>query len=248
LRGRGLGWSEDPTNADARFARTRARRALAALAPLGIDAAGLAAVAERMAAARAVLAGAARAAAAEIARVEGGDVLIDAAGWRALPAETRARLLAATLRWLAGADYAPRRADLDRLMARIAAAGDGPMAATLHGCALRLRAGRLRLAREWRAVAGRVAPVGALWDGRWRLVPPEGAAVEGLHVAALGPEGLAACPRRPRGGLPRASLLAGPAVWDGPWLVAAPLAGLPEGWRAETVPPAAEFPQVMLRD
>ena len=149
---------------------------------------------------------------------------------------------------MAGADYAPRRAALDRLIGRLAPVGDGPLAATLHGCAMRLGGGRLRIAREWRAVRGSVAPVGTLWDGRWRLIPPEGAVTSGLHVAALGPEGLAVCPDWRSTGLPRASLLAAPAVWDGPWLVAAPSAGHGEGWRAETVPPAADFPTVMLPD
>jgi len=36
-------------------------------------------------------------------------------------------------------------------------------------------------------------------------------------------------------GLPRASLLASPALWRGGDLVAAPLAGRPDGWQAETV-------------
>ena len=45
LREAGLGWTEDPMNEDPRFERVRARQALAALAPLGIDAERLAAVA-----------------------------------------------------------------------------------------------------------------------------------------------------------------------------------------------------------
>jgi tRNA(Ile)-lysidine synthase len=238
LSARGIGWAEDPTNDDDRYLRARTRKALARLAPLGIDAAVLAATADRMAAARTVLQAAAQDAARRIARQQGGDVVFDLAGWAALLPETRDRLLGGALRWVGGAEHPPRRAALERLAARIAAGRGG----TLAGCAVICRGGELRIAREWRAVRGLVAPVGEVWDGRWRLVAPEDARVEGLAVAALGAEGLAACPGWRAAGLPRASLAVTPAVWHGPWLVAAPLAGLAEGWRAETVPPAADFP------
>jgi len=242
LRARGLGWAEDPANADDRFLRARTRKALAALAPLGIDAAGLAAVAGRMASARRVLAEAAREAAARLVRLEGGDLLIEAAGWAALAAETQARLTGGCLAWLGAAEHPPRRAALERLMAR-AAAGQG---GTLHGVRLTHASGRLRLSRELRAVRGLEAAPGALWDGRWRLIAPAGAATAGLRIAVLGPEGLAACPDWRATGLPRASLMASPAVWAGPTLVAAPLAGLTEGWRAETVPAATDFPSLFI--
>ncbi len=243
LTARDIPWVEDPSNADPRFLRVRTRRALAALAPLGIDAAGLAATAARMAHARAALASAAAEAAHRIARVEpSGDVVFDTAGLLALPEETRARLLGGTLRWIAGAEHAPRRAALERCLGRIAAGRD----ATLGGCNLRPRAGHLRIGREWRAVRDLVAPCDAAFDGRWRLHPPAGCTTAGLHLAPLGPEGLVACPGWRSTGAPRAAVIAAPAVWAGPTLVAAPLAGLSDGWRAELTPPAADFPTLFI--
>ncbi|MGY6411076.1 MAG: tRNA lysidine(34) synthetase TilS [Alkalilacustris sp.] len=243
LRARGVPWVEDPSNADPRFLRVRTRRVLEALAPLGIDAAGLAATAERMAQARAALGAAAARAAARLMRVEAaGDVVVDLAPFLLLPAETQARLLGGTLRWVGAAEYPPRRAALERALGRIAAGAD----TTLGGCVLRPRAGVLRIGREWRAVRGRVSPCAARFDGRWLLHAPEGCTTLGLHVAPLGPGGLAACPNWRATGSPRAALAAGPAVWAGPSLVAAPLAGLAEGWRAELAPPAADFPSLFI--
>lgn len=259
LTRRGLGWAEDPTNSDDRYLRARTRRALAALAPLGLGAGQLAATARRMATARAALQAATAEAASRLARPEAGDLLIDTDGLLALPAETRARLLGTALAWMGNAEHPPRRAALDRLEARLRAGRP----ATLHGCRLTpARTGddtgpTLRLSREWRAVAGHTTPPHALWDGRWRLIPPEGCTTDGLHLGPLGADGLRACPDPRATGLPRASLVPTPAVWHGPSLVAAPLAGLPEGWRAELrpgtlaalfadppepAPPAADFP------
>ncbi len=49
LRDRGIPWVDDPTNENDRFTRVRARKVLAALAPLGISAEGLAEVAGNLA-------------------------------------------------------------------------------------------------------------------------------------------------------------------------------------------------------
>lgn len=53
-----------------------------------------------------------------------------------------------------------------------------------------------------------------------------------LTIAAIGKDGLAQCPQWRETGVPRLSLLAAPAVWRGSDLVAAPLAGYPNGWSA----------------
>ena len=78
------------------------------------------------------------------------------------------------------------------------------------------------------AVAALRVPAGERWD-RWDLTGP---AAPGLEIAALGDEGLLQCPHWRETGLPRASLLASPAVWHGEALIAAPLAGLENGWKA----------------
>lgn len=234
LAARGIGWAEDPSNDEARFLRARARAALAALAPLGITAAGLAATAGRMARARRALECATCALADRAVRIEAGDVILDAAALAAAPEELRARLLAHALRWVSGAPYPPRAAELARLAAALAAGRGG----TLAGCRASAAGGTLRIAREWQAVRGLRAAPGEVWDGRWRLTGP---APAGAEVRALGPEGLARCPGWRAAGLPRASLLASPAVWAGDALVAAPLAGLDRGWTAEALRGAADF-------
>lgn len=185
LTARGLSWAEDPTNADRRYARVRARSALADLASLGITTRGLAETAERMASARAALSACVAAAAQQMCRVEGGDVVIAFDELRVLPDEMRERLLAQALRWVGSRDYPPRRAALRRARDAVRRVGR----TTLHGCVLSREGDTLRITREWQAVRGLRAAPGALWDGRWRLAAPEGAAA--AEVAALGLQGLA---------------------------------------------------------
>jgi len=240
LRARGVGWAEDPSNEDMRFDRVKARRALAVLAPLGIDAAGLLDTAARMRMARDALAEAAQAAARALARIDGGDVLL-AAGYAGLPEETRLRIAAHALRWIGGGAYRPRLAALRGALAS-AAAGKP---ATLAGCLLLPEKGGLRIAREPQAVAGTRAAPGALWDGRWRL---HGPGPEGCEVRALGPAGLALCPDWRGWGRPRAALAATPAVWRGGDLVAAPLAGRPGGWTAELACGEEDFVLSLILD
>ncbi|MGC9370501.1 MAG: tRNA lysidine(34) synthetase TilS [Paracoccaceae bacterium] len=225
LRARGLSWIEDPSNEDPRYERVKARRALAALAPLGIGAGTLARVSAQLAEARAALEAQVASLVANHARVEAGDVLIETAALAAAPAEIQRRVLAQALRWVASAEYGPRRAALARLLDDIAAA----RAATVHGCLVQPGAAQVRIGREFNAVAESRAPAPGTWDGRWRL---DGPGKEGLEIRALGPEGLAQCPDPRAVGLPRATLVASPSVWDGEVLVAAPLAGMGGNWRA----------------
>jgi tRNA(Ile)-lysidine synthase len=202
LRAEGIAWADDPTNDDPAHGRTQARAALAALAPLGITAAGLAEVAGHLRAAREALHAATVAAGARVFRAEAGALAVDRAALAAEPEEIRRRLLDAAFRWIGGGPHGPRRADL----ARAAAALAGGRAATLHGVRV-LPSGWL--VREGRAVGG-PAPVGALWDGRWRIEGPPG------EVRALG----AAAPRV--AGVPRVALAALPGVWEGDRLLASP--------------------------
>ncbi len=226
LRARGQGWIEDPSNQALRFDRVKARHALAALAPLGITAAGLAGVAAQMRAAREALERQTLEAARAVARVEAGDVVFDRAGFLALPGEIRRRLFVGALRWVASAEYGPRAAPLAALLEGIAAGQGG----TLGGCRIVQRRGLIRVTREGQAVRGKTAALGALWDGRWRISGPQD---NGLHVGPLGAGGLACLPGWRAAGIPRAALLAQPAVWQGAVLVAAPLAGHGNGWQAE---------------
>jgi len=239
LNARGLPWVEDPTNDDPAFARVRARRALAALAPLGIDTAGLVATAARMAMARAALEAAALALARTAAQVEAGDVVIARAPLLAAPEEIRLRLLAHALVWVGAADYRPRLASL-RTAASAVAEGRRH---SLAGCLISPGRDGIRIAREYQAVRGIVAAPGDIWDRRWQLSGP---AEAGDRVRALGPEGLRLCPGWRATGRPHHSLIATPAVWRDGRLVAAPLAGSAAGWRAEPLRPDDNFFDMLI--
>lgn len=216
LRAEGVGWIDDPTNDNDRFTRIKARRALAALAPLGITSERLADVARHLAEAQAALSIQVAAVGDRLIREAAGALQIDTGLW-AEPVELRRQLIRAALVWLAGPAGVPRAADLTRLMAAMAAGRD----ATLSGC--RFRKGWL--CREPRALGGPVA-VGEIWDGRWRMTGGNG------ESRALGPKGLRQCENWRATGLPREVLEVTPALWQGEALVSAPLAGLAGGCSA----------------
>ena len=224
LRRLGQTWIDDPSNADTAYQRPRARQILAALAPLGVESATLADVARTLSEARAALDHATQTAARSLVHAQAGDILIDHAGFNDLPDEISRRLMQAALHWVAGGNYPPRGAALATL---IEAARAG-RTMTLHGCLLLpVRNGHLRLAREYAAVRGVRAPATDLWDNRWRATGPGSPAIE---IAALGAKGLRACPDWRFCGLPYASALAAPGLWQGETLVAAPLMGWPDDW------------------
>ncbi|MCC5971565.1 MAG: tRNA lysidine(34) synthetase TilS [Pararhodobacter sp.] len=232
LRARGVSWCEDPSNADERFQRVRARKALAMLAPLGIDAAGLAATAARMTRARVALEAQTEASLADLVREDRGTVIV-ARGAMSLPPEIRDRVFARLLRELSGGEYPPRLDGLQRWIA-----GSGAKGGPFMGCVLRPEATDLRLFREYRAVALTRAPVAGLWDGRWRASGVTEAGT--MEIRALGPAGLRQLSQQARAGLhphwretglPEAALKAMPGLWNGARLIAAPLALWPNGWQ-----------------
>lgn len=223
---RGYIWFDDPSNENPDFERVRARGALGALGPLGIDAADLAAAADRLALARAALAEYAGRTAREIARIEAGDVVFAREGFFSAPLETQLRLLSYALRWVASAEYAPRFAPL----AETLEAASGTARRVLHGCLIASNRKEIRVTREYQAVRETFCPAGELWDRRWRLSGP---GAPGLEVRATGEAGLRACPDWRATGLPRATLVAAPALWREGSLVAAPLAGRADGWQAQ---------------
>lgn len=213
LRTQGIGWLDDPTNENDRYTRVKARKALAALKPLGITAERLAEVAGNLARVQEALA-VQVAAAGRWVKEQAGALRLDAGVWTE-PSEVQRQVAIAAVLWMGGAQYAPRAAEVDRLMAALSAGGG----ATLAGC--RARGGWLM--REPRALGGSV-PVGQLWDGRWRVEGPP------AEVRALGAEGLRQVKDWRKAGLPREVLLVTPGVWEGRRLLAAPLAGLSADW------------------
>jgi tRNA(Ile)-lysidine synthase len=221
LRASGIGWLDDPSNDNARFTRVKARKALAQLAPLGITADRLAEVAGHLAQVQAVLEARVAEVAARWLHEAAGSLRFEAGLWSE-PAELQRLVVQGALMWLSGETYAPRAADLQRLVAAMADGRD----ATLAGC----RFCKGWLMREPRALGGPV-PVGQVWDGRWVVSGPEG------EVRALGAEGLRQVEDWRTLGLPREALVTTPAVWEGERLCAAPLAGFSAGWQARLQEP-----------
>lgn len=209
LHAQDLPWVDDPTNDNPRFTRVKARRVLAALAPLGITAEGLAEVAGHLASAQDVVAAQVRLAARRHVIEVAGALQFAQALW-AEPPELRRQVVGAAIGWLSGAPYTPRAHDLARLIGAMAAGRD----ATLQGC----RARQGWLLREARALGGPVS-VGQVWDGRWTVKGATG------EVRALGADGLRQCPDWRAVGIPRQVLEVTPGVWQGDRLVAAPSAG-----------------------
>lgn len=243
LQATGIDWAEDPTNADPAYDRVRIRQALAILGPLGIDVDRLCQTAAMQAQAREALALAAHDLAESMARADAGDLVFDRTGFAAAPVETRLRLLSQGLRWVASAEYRPRLEAVSRAEAAINAGKRHSLA----GCLILTRLESFRITREPRAaLAAPAVEPGILWDRRWRLVP-ENAGVSGAlareadEIRALGEAGLAHFPDWRAIGLPRPTLISSPAVWRGNRLLAAPLAGMAAGWRAELMPEQGDF-------
>lgn len=247
LDARDLGWIEDPSNDDPRFDRVKARHLLATLAPLGLTAQRLADSAAHMARARVTLRRAAADFAQRFVKSQGGDLILAPEVLMLDNSDTEGRVLAAAIQWIGAAAYRPRyEALIDA--AKAVQAGE---ARTLGGVVLQPdgNAGA-RLMREASAVETPVpvAETGAtLWDGRWHVICTTGPNHSGpnhsgpCHIAALGEAGLLQCKAWRDTGIPRASLLASPAVWAGQGLVAAPLAGFGADWQAELAPTFDRF-------
>ena len=222
-------WIEDPSNADARFARARLRDLMPALAREGMTARRLAETAKRMRRARAALeqtaAGLHRAA---VTADPAGFCRLDRGTLLAAPEDIGLRVLARLLMGVGGADYAPRLDRLERLYARLGAASAGSGAVTLSGCRVVISGEAATVFRE----TGRAGlpvervdgPGPVVWDRRFRLDIGKSAERHALTVRALGSAGLSRI--REISGLrdiPPAAARVAPGVFAGDRLVAAPL-------------------------
>ena len=216
-------WIDDPSNDDEQFDRVKARKILAALAPLGIDADRLVDTAQAMQSARSALERQTQEVARNMVEICNGDVVLDANGFKAQHPEIQSRLLSHALCWVSSAEYRPRRQALSDVLFDILDATPS----VLHGCRILVNKSEIRITREHQAVKDEVCPTDAVWDRRWRFSGPH---TKGLELRALGESGLAECPDWRAAGIPRASLLATPAVWQNDRLIAAPLAKKPNGW------------------
>ena len=217
LSAAGVAWIEDPSNDDLKYDRVKARRALELLAPLGVDAAGLAETAAHMRRARRALEAATVTLAKRSVKVsEAGELVIS--GLADTPREEQLRLLAGALGWVSGAPYRPRFASLEGLL-DICLRGEA-FGKTLHGCMITRRGAMIVMNREVAATPA-IAAVPPIWDGRWEI---DLKGTKNLQIRALGEDGLHYCTRWRDSGHSRASVLASPSFWRAGQLVAAPLA------------------------
>jgi len=239
LAAKAVTWIDDPTNTDARYRRTQTRRALKALAPASITVGALSDVAHHLREASDTLGHYAAQEAAQIASFASGDLLLEAAPFAALRPDIARRILQAGLGWIAGPGYGARGPDVTRMLARLDAGQGG----TLAGCRITQGRGKIRLAREFAAIAAERVPQGTIWDNRWHL---DGPAIEGAAVGALGPEGRGMCDDWRDSGLPAHSVDASPALWSGETLVAAPLAGFSNGTSARLNRTPADLQAMLL--
>ncbi|WP_434086052.1 tRNA lysidine(34) synthetase TilS [Leisingera thetidis] len=234
LEHRGIAWAEDPSNEDTRFERVRVRKALQELAPLGLTPAVFAKIARNMAKAREALDWYVFLAARDLAHVQAGAVVLCQRKFRTLPSEISHRLLVRAIQWISGASYPPRRVPMEKAV--LAARTGGSV--TLAGCRLLTTAKQIWICREYNAVSGQAVLPGQVWDGRWKIF---GGDAKGCEVRALGQHGLQACPDWRATGVPGAVLEATPALWCGDGLIAAPAAGMANGWSAVPAGNEEEF-------
>jgi tRNA(Ile)-lysidine synthase len=234
LRAHNVRWVDDPSNDDRRFDRVKIRQTLKLLEPLGLTARTLSDVAENMAQARDALDWFSFLSARDLVFIKGGDVVMDLRQFRTVPDEIARRLLVRAVTWISGSDYGPRRSAVKHALDAIRLG----KTITLGGCRIMRHESQIWVCREYNAVRELSKPADQLWDRRWRLSGPDAQ----LHVARpLGRHGLAECPNWRETGHPHAALTASPSVWQKDKLVAAPVAGLSQGWDAELLGGGEDF-------
>ena len=207
-------WVEDPSNQDPSYERIQMRQLLNQISGAGLGPSVLAETAARMGQAKEALDRQLSRLVRDLVQEYHGDLTIDLQALLKEPTEISDRLLAAALCWVSSNPYRPRYAALRRCSEAVA----GGAAQSLHGCLLYLWKGRLRITREYHAVADMsvVAAPKALWDGRWRLnlLPLAHGTAAGWVIKPLGEAGAQAVRPLLLKDIPFRSLLACPALFD----------------------------------
>lgn len=228
----GIAWVNDPTNEDNGYERVKARRALAALGPLGITPEGLAETAAILARQRRVLDAAADAYRCDAVRTGAvGSVTISRAPRQPVERDTLLRVFAEVLQSIGRSEYRPRFRALEPLWDWAFATRENT-SRTLSGCIILPCPDRneISIFREYAAQPPLSPPDGA-WDG-WSF----DTAPDGVWVGALGKGGDTHLMRSGADqnsvwcDLPRALRITAPALYDSDTgspeaLVAVPHAG-----------------------
>lgn len=225
LRANNKPWVNDPSNDDVDFGRVRVRKALVQLQDLGLTRHSLHHASHAAGQARDALDYYTSQEATRLVQQDQGDLILPR--YPDIPSEMSRRLRSKALQWLGGLDYPPRQSSLTHMETGLALDGR----ATVAGCLVSVEGQTLRITREANAVKMTECATDQVWDRRWAFDGPH---ADDLTIRMLG-DGIQGCPEWRDAGLPRASLLASPAIWRGGRLIAAPIAGLPNGWTARIV-------------
>jgi tRNA(Ile)-lysidine synthase len=243
LTERDVMWSEDPSNDNIRFDRIKARGMQIALAELGLTSDRLVQTAAHMQAARREMTDYAVMIAQTHITQTAGDVVFPAT-WPK-HSDVAIRLFRHALHYVgngAGSEGYPPRSDATLSLWQAAQSGQG---GTLHGCLISVESNHWRVSRE---VAATPEPklwhnhnCSIMWDNRWLLSKDlEVNSYGNLTVCALG-NAIQEIPNWRDLVLPRKSLMVTPAVFEGKNLIAAPIAGHPNGFDARIVADFASF-------
>ncbi|MCG8356715.1 MAG: tRNA lysidine(34) synthetase TilS [Kiloniellales bacterium] len=239
LRALGQPWTEDPSNRDEGFARVRMRALMPVLAREGASAPRLAAAAGHLGRSRqAVEQGVAALLARSVGLHPAGHAWLEVGPLIAAPEEISLRALSRLLMTVGGSAYPPRLERLRRLFGRLK---EGPeRAATLGGCRILPRHGKLLVVREPAAVPEIEIACGEQrhWDGRFRIAVarPSGVRPASFRLGPLGAAGWAEIKARgaavEAAGWPAAARAVCPALRDGRGLAAVPSLGF---WRSAAI-------------
>ena len=228
LRGRGIGWVDDPTNEDMRFDRIKMRKAVDTLSDAGISVPDIAATTKRLRSAKQVLFTATKDLSLAISTVTAaGEIVLERERLMSAQQAVRLRCLSEAVRVVSGAYYAPRAHAIEEAMRAIS---EGSKGVTLQGCILRPAAGDRVAIRREPGKTGRAVGLGELWDDRWVVTGPE---KDGVSIDALGESGLAQAGDWREADIAREALLTTPGVWQGDRLISAPLITKSDEYGAE---------------
>jgi tRNA(Ile)-lysidine synthase len=247
-------WIEDPSNEDAQFQRVKVRNAMSALEDAGIDVAAFAAVVDNLRVTRGSVGSIFAMMVRQLVREDAGDLVLSVGDFLGWPPDFRRLFLTLGIQWVSGRHYPPRASSFR--LPEFKGADLVPF--TVGGCLIQNyppidlnspsqgggpRDVFVRISREFNAVKDFETTVDKLWDGRWRLSGP---ASDQMRVRALGESGLQNCPEWRATGQTRETLHVTPAVWMGETLIAAPVAGLANGWTAQATG-RGNFNEFLLR-
>lgn len=241
LTARRLTWCDDPSNSDDKFDRVKARKMMGHLSELGLTRDRVLRTIHHMDSARTALQHSALLFVEEHVVADGGDLLVPAVLFERVTTETGGRVISAAIQYISDTDYRPRYDNLQDAAFGVVECEKR----LLQGVVMEREGDLVRMSREVAAALHTVlAPTDQgqmhFWESRWGIECIAPSPSEEYIIRALG-EAITEVPNWRDAGLPRASLMASPAVFDGNTLIAAPVAGLQNGFEARIVADFASF-------